>query len=588
MTEAGPEKEETSSLSPKPEDISPAPEPTEPEHVESTWGAPDPGQGSTDGSDDPDDPYANLPSPPEGKAWRAFPFNDNFISDPEWFDGLGRDKLVQKGIWKMTDLEKQTAAVLKLLDEFPKRGLCMLFESAVRGYVHLVRALLRAGVPPHCGSLAQHSVSDEGENDASSSKTDDGSLVPIHAAAYRGHVECVKALVEEGGVDPDIPDGTGTPLMRAHMAPHIDVIRYLLSTGRVDLRRRRVFDGRERHPLEWVLRNGNAQSAKMLAEALWQQGEPRVVPPEALEAAADSGVVGNLQFGLDVAGFPDLDAIASGDAALSAEQRHALVRAAGSAAQAIKLDALKLLIGYSDNPDGPFALQAEAKEAFRVALVRSAAEKSPEAFDFIFKILSRSDSYGQEERTQDMADGLFAATYGNCLPMVMHLVEKYQADPNTTHHPQKLLPLCVAAGSGNSAITQYLLRDATVKADIHLGSGEHGLLTALWYALRSRHGEVVRMLLRHGGPVDGVHPSLDLDFEHAERGSTDLRVVSSMNERREVRIYTTEDAFKSADRTEARSIVILKLDASDEDWWRKLQYRDQGKVGVTWLALPEH
>ena len=100
----------------------------------------------------------------------------------------------------MTDSAGQTEAVVKLLHGFPKRGLWMLFESAVRGNLHLVRALLRAGVPPHCCPTPL------GVSGSTISETDDP-LVPIHAAAYKGHVECVKALVEEGEVDPDILDG---------------------------------------------------------------------------------------------------------------------------------------------------------------------------------------------------------------------------------------------------------------------------------------------------------------------------------------------------------------------------------------------
>ncbi|KAK3318094.1 ankyrin repeat-containing domain protein [Apodospora peruviana] len=513
------------------------------------------------------------PSPPPGNFW-AGRVDDfiNFYSDPEWYDRLGGDPFTRNKIWEMTDPTEQTNAVLELLEKFPYRGLWMLFESAVRGNLHLVRALLHAGVPPHCGGSRADDDDDKSQTDNNNDNDDDDSLVPIHAAAFHGHVECVKALVEEGGVDPDIPDGTGTPLMRAHMTPHMHVIRYLLSTGRINLRRRQFFKSTERHPLEWILWNGNAESATMLAEALWEQGEPREVPPEAIEAAAEGEEVGNLRFALSVGGYPDPDAVVWGETSLSAQQRAVLVRAAACAAQAVRLNTLKLALRYLDKPGELFVPQVEEKEAFRVGVL-NAAEKDAETFDFVFNILCRSSFYTEEERKGDLADSLFAAAYTNCLPMVPHLIEKHKADPNTASQTQKLLPLGMAAMNGCVPTVQYLIQDAPIKADIHLGGGEHGLLTALWYALRERREKVVGLLLRHGGPVDGVHPE-DTPLDFRESGeSIQVKVVSFMNERREVRVYTTKYAFENADLGDARSTVTLKLERGDEDWWRKLEYR---------------
>jgi len=228
--------------------------------------------------------------------------------------------------------------------------------------------------------------------------------------------------------------------MRAHMAPHMGVIRYLLSTGRVDLRRRHVSGGRERHPLEWILRNGNTESATLLAETLWEQEQSEVVvPDEAIHAAADGGVVGNMQLAFKAAGYPDpQDAIIT----LSERQRAVLLRAAVYSAQSAHLDTLKLIIQYLDRdktPDKPFAAivpqSEDDKEAFRMGLIKAATEKTPEAFDFIFDILSRSTLYKEEERMEDLVDSLSRATRRHRSAMVSHLTEKYQARaeaPNQT------------------------------------------------------------------------------------------------------------------------------------------------------------
>ena len=104
-----------------------------------------------------------------------------------------------------------------------------------------------------------------------------------------------------------------------------------------------------------------------------------MVPDEAIYAAADGGVVGNMQLGFKAAGYPDLqDAIGT----LSEGQRAVLSRAAVYSAQRAHLDTLKLIIQYLDRdkkPDEPFAAilpqGEEYREAFRVGLIKADRER---------------------------------------------------------------------------------------------------------------------------------------------------------------------------------------------------------------------
>ncbi|GJN40485.1 hypothetical protein PR202_gb29701 [Eleusine coracana subsp. coracana] len=55
----------------------------------------------------------------------------------------------------------------------------------------------------------------------------------LHWAAYQGHLEVCKYLVEEHGIDVNMagPDEGVTPLMTAAMSDHISVVKYLLDCG---------------------------------------------------------------------------------------------------------------------------------------------------------------------------------------------------------------------------------------------------------------------------------------------------------------------------------------------------------------------
>ena len=80
----------------------------------------------------------------------------------------------------------------------------------------MIRALLSAEVNP------QPNI-ENGE---------DPTLVPLHTAAFNGHLECVKVLVEEGNVDVSVKDDMGgVPFMRTAFGGRPEIARYLLERG---------------------------------------------------------------------------------------------------------------------------------------------------------------------------------------------------------------------------------------------------------------------------------------------------------------------------------------------------------------------
>ncbi|KAF2671827.1 alpha/beta-hydrolase [Microthyrium microscopicum] len=48
---------------------------------------------------DSDDAYHGSPKLPGGTVWTQFPPNESFLSDPEWFDGIGIDMIKRRGIF---------------------------------------------------------------------------------------------------------------------------------------------------------------------------------------------------------------------------------------------------------------------------------------------------------------------------------------------------------------------------------------------------------------------------------------------------------------------------------------------------------
>lgn len=105
----------------------------------------------------------------------------------------------------------------------PHRGADLVYKAAQRCSPEATRALLAAGAKPHPDERLMEGVYGYG-------------AAPLHEAAHRGCLECVRILVDEAGVHPDARgDRFGrTPLMHAVERGHEEVVGWLLGTGRVN------------------------------------------------------------------------------------------------------------------------------------------------------------------------------------------------------------------------------------------------------------------------------------------------------------------------------------------------------------------
>ncbi|KAF2184005.1 ankyrin [Zopfia rhizophila CBS 207.26] len=82
-----------------------------------------------------------------------------------------------------------------------------MFKAAVKGNTRVIEWLLEQGVDPV-------------------KLTYDETLVPLHAAAYNGKLDCAKVLVEQAGMDVNSKDDIGgTPLIRAAWGGNVEMVR---------------------------------------------------------------------------------------------------------------------------------------------------------------------------------------------------------------------------------------------------------------------------------------------------------------------------------------------------------------------------
>ena len=79
-------------------------------------------------------------------VYSAYPWHPYHLEDPNFYDQLGRDPMTQMRVYTLPSEDEQACHVLDVFNLFPKRGLDILFDAALRGKAKVVSALLEAGV----------------------------------------------------------------------------------------------------------------------------------------------------------------------------------------------------------------------------------------------------------------------------------------------------------------------------------------------------------------------------------------------------------------------------------------------------------
>ncbi|RYP49920.1 hypothetical protein DL768_004456 [Monosporascus sp. mg162] len=511
-------------------------------------------------------PHEVHPELPEGYVWSQKPYHPAFLEDPFWYDGLGQDLVKQRRIWARASESEQVEEFGRLLAERPDRGLDMLFGAAVRGKTHVVRFLLGAGVRP---------TADEGEGD-------DGSLAPLHAAAFHGHRECVEIMLQDGKLSVDARDDIGgTPLMRACAGRRAEIVRLLIDAGAdILVRQKKGADSDEdgedengddeehadaaeegANAFELAALGGSIECAELVLGRAEQLGTPRaeLVTALALASAARSDDLDMLGFMLDTGRFPrppggggawETDALTDG-------MKEKIEKAFARALRAGKHKALRPLFAYIGDSrrkasaaaaaDGgepqPYwtGLSDETLASLNSALWDFAGHDDDEhlaAFGFVYDIYldpgSRFTTPAvQEYKAEALDEAFFWAAQHDCVRM-MRLIASRHERLDVNHLSRRLKPyfttaLYTAAGSGHAGAVEYLLAEHGERLDVHMGVGKFANgITALGEAVWNGHHDTVRLLLeRAGGPVEFLDEDVWLD-------KGDVRAVVTVTHGKEV------------------------------------------------------
>ncbi|RFU25093.1 hypothetical protein B7463_g11248, partial [Scytalidium lignicola] len=377
------------------------------------------------------DPVTGYPRLPEGWVWQQFPPAPEFLEDPEWYDTTGKDALEQRQIFSLPTADEQVEQILQLLHDFPDHGLNMIFAAAVKGNAPVIRALLDAGVKAH---------PEAGAND-------DMTLVPLHAAAFNGNLECVKVLLKVGGVDVNaVDDLGGTALMRASSGANPSIVKFLLERNAdPTIRQNSDVDA-----LEFAAGRGQLETVKMLVDhsirtAKVNQEIPTEQKPTrgisvtalALAAGADSGNVEVIKFLLEHMGhtFEPKDRNRMGGK-LSPQERKAIEGAVKRAALHPHIGVLEILLHLlTDTPPQEqfqdLGLSADLLEAFIDGMFNAVSKDNIEGLEFNWNIVFNLNSDRQTEKPQIVDELLHSATQHSSLSPTKLFLQKGSAGINT-------------------------------------------------------------------------------------------------------------------------------------------------------------
>ncbi|CAI6092316.1 unnamed protein product [Clonostachys chloroleuca] len=557
-------------------------------------------------------PKPDIPEPPPGMALSIAPAGHClWLDDYEYYDQLGRDPLQQARIWLITDPEERVSKLKEVLENYPKsvHRRNMLYEAALRGDEALVRCLVSTGlkVHPDIAPLSEEDerADEEGKQNGEIPDRDDPSVVPVHAAAARGHVGCLKIFLEEGQVDVDIRDSIGrTPLIIGVHEP--SVVQYLLEQGADPTAKTNVNDDLPKDEedeyagadaLEFGAVHGNVDNLRLLLEHPFHGSqrnrksrageEPGVwVTPLSIKGAASArNGFEALSFLLERGGYPTEAQNGHTKSELLTEtERQAIVNATPGAAMDGPLESLKLLLSYQypTNLDGdilPFDLPEELHKPFVYGAYDAMVYNRLDKFEFIngFDITEHETMSldqlpaGQKLNIQHLLD---KAVGGGSIECACFTIEKYGADPNKHRNPPGVKPLYAAAGNNKHEMVRLLVE--SYGADIHLGSGRYATgPTALWNAIMLKTFECVEYLLLQGGPVDHV----DEEIRSISGPMTVILRADSSADKVSVKLETKENAkeFLAHHKGDWQNLnppfVQLQLGPDDKGWIDSLQAR---------------
>jgi len=470
---------------------------------------------------------------PEGMALSVYPPTREHMRDPMWFDAVGRDPIDQRKIFRLSSHEEIRDGVASVLEDWPRYGPAIYEKAAGQGRLDVIRILLELGAEIDPKTMKQQ----EGEDD------EDVPLLEVEHAYFtaiaQGRLDIVVLLVEEGGVPVNYEDEEEGLIAIAYAASsgNAEMVRWLLEHGATITMGRR---GGSISDLSAAIKGGKPEIVKMILANEQTVADGLLIKITDLPLAAFSGSVDMVRFVLQSDCFgilnPDEGLVGQGRIQLEPSQIEQIQESLGSATFKGALDSVQLLLKQLTPTRGDGKLQPFRLSDARQTEVYNSTEDALESGDIpeVFEILwdtclhqapenedsiKKRMSLPPEER---LRRSLITACANGRPRTVKLLVEKYRADINHVSHKYFTTPLSRAAASGANPlpgrleVVDYLLNRPDIDIDLRVGefcNGKTAFAMAIgeaWAVARRQpeQAEMVRLLLRYGGPVDEVDEAL--------------------------------------------------------------------------------
>lgn len=540
-----------------------------------------------------------------------------------WYED-GGDPLKRAQIFELPPGDERTQRMRKIVEDFPSWGQKVYGSVAEAGRPDLIYLLLELGasaVTPK-EDIRSESTSDDDEilsecdeessdEDTNDEESSDGGTTnepprmrvspkvyipppeiyypPLHTAVVHEQLECVQVLVDHANVSIDAYNKPGeTALMLAATCGYSEIFSWLLSRGASISIKPRI----DCTPdiLSRATSGGNIDIVKTIIGHEKAKSAGLYFTIKSLNSAARGG---NVEI-LDLVLSSDCLPAPTGDLTdLTGDQKEGLLDAIESAVGSGSRSCLEKLLPYatSQRADGSYNYfqgnnyfenkvstamehgiieEVDDPDLFQIAWNTMICAPHLDAQDPTSLSPRELDDDATEKRELLHACLILAVQHGR-VETVKRICERYDVDVNCLAEFKYSTPLGGAVENHSRdypqerlAIAEYLLENTDV--DIHVGqsyvaNGE----SCLAAALSAKYTEMVRLLLRYGGPVESIDEDVYRYAKAIEDGSKALVafVVNNHSRRSPVRVMTPKAAEILNARDNEMEVTMLEWEKDE-------------------------
>ncbi|KAL5438847.1 hypothetical protein PMIN07_010102 [Paraphaeosphaeria minitans] len=507
---------------------------------------------------------------PEGMAISCMPPAREHMEDPFWYDQGGRNPFHRKRVHRMPAGEERKTKLREILEKCPRYGPAMHEWAVDQNDPCLLIELFELGISLDIKEAKREDINEPDEDGIDYSYPQAEMLHALHTAAWEGKLECVKVLIDVGRADINAKDDRDTtPLTNALVAARDEVVEWLLEHGA-----NITFEADPLNDLHAALRSGEVSMVKKVLEH-----------PQAVERKLHIGT-SDLQWAAECRGGRDprdmIDFVLQSGcfgSPVTRTQKAAIIEYLAPVISLTSIESVRLLLPFltEQKEDGSFEYVElpEAEQANIFNSTEDAMEKRdiPDLFKLVWETLLSSptkipDKHNEPTVTKNdrLNRRLISACAEGCAETCRLLIDEYGADMHHVSHKFSTTPLGRAAGSSANPIerrlpvARYLLEEKHV--NIHLGDGEFAnSATPLAMLLKSGtigQGEMIKLLLKHGGPLEEIGKGVLKVIEDAEAGAkVELYLVLYQAPREPVKLMTER---------QTKGYRQVGVEASREEW----------------------